>query len=68
MTMRTVIAAGTSCPAGPAKKTGPHNPAKGSLRPELAAYFVLPEKRAFAVKETARRGVLADLSFDRGCD
>lgn len=68
MTMQTVIAAGASCPAGPAKKTVPHIPAKGSLRPELAAYFVLPEKPAFAGKEAATRGVLADLSFDRGCD
>lgn len=68
MTMQTVIAAGKSGQAGPAKKTGPHTPAKGSLRPELAAYFVIPTKPAFAVKETATRGVLADLSFDRGCD
>ena len=68
MSMQTVTAAGTSGQVEAAKKTAPHISAKSGLRPELAAYFVSLEKPELAAKETAIRGVLAELSFDRGCD
>jgi hypothetical protein len=66
MTMRT--ASETSGRTGAGKEYARGELAGEGLRPELAAYFVLPAKVAFSPKHIAIHGVLADLAFDRGCD